>query len=137
MYQNSFRLLQIFHHYIKTCNKHSCRSFLKSTIYISLKQIQIKCHCFCNPRGFPFQVLTTKVVSSVTSPVVQWLRLCASNSRCVGLILSLRTKIPHASWHNQSKKMLSGKIMPFPLCHYPHINAYFPHILSKLQAQIF
>ena len=132
MYQNSFRLLQIFHHYIKTYNKRSCRSFLKSAIYISLKQIQIKCNCFCNPRGFPFQVLTTKMLFRVTSLVVQWWRLCASNSRWVGLILSLRTKIPYASWHNQSENMLSGKIMPLSLWHSPHINAYFLHILSKL-----
>ena len=109
----------MFHHYIKTCNKHSCRSFLKSTIYISLKQIQIKCHCFCHPRGFPFQVLTTEMLCRGTSPVVQWLRLCASNSRGVGLILSLGTEIPHASWHNQSKKCSQEKsrLFPFAIIH--------------------
>ena len=59
------------------------------------------------------------MLSRGTSLVVQWLRLCASNSRGVGLILSLGTEIPHASGHNQSKKRSQEKscLFPFAIIH--------------------
>ena len=37
-------------------------------------------------------------------PVVQWLRLCASNAGGAGSIPGQGTKIPHASWHGQKLK---------------------------------
>ena len=43
----------------------------------------------------------TKVDSIGTSLVVQWLRLCASSARDVGLIPGWGTKIPHAMWSGQ------------------------------------
>ena len=39
-----------------------------------------------------------------TSLVVQWLRLCASNSGGTGSIPGQGTKSPHAAWHGQKKK---------------------------------
>ena len=38
-----------------------------------------------------------------TSLVVQWLRLCASNTGDVGLISGQGTKMPHAGWYSKKK----------------------------------
>ena len=40
-----------------------------------------------------------------TSLAVQWLRLQVSTGEGVGLICGPRTRIPHATLHNQQKEM--------------------------------
>ena len=40
--------------------------------------------------------------------MAQWLRLHASDTRCMGLILGLGTKIPHATWCGQKGKKAWG-----------------------------
>ena len=44
------------------------------------------------------------IISLGTSPVVQWLDLCASTAWGMGSIPSWGTKILQAMWHSQEKK---------------------------------
>ena len=44
------------------------------------------------------------IISLGTSPVVQWLDLCASTAGGMGSIPSWGTKILQAMWHSQEKK---------------------------------
>ena len=44
-----------------------------------------------------------------TSPVVQWLRLCASTEEGTGSMLGQGTKIPHVAWHGQKKSSSSRR----------------------------
>ena len=44
-------------------------------------------------------------MTSETSPVVQWLRLCASNAGDTGSIPGDETKIPRVVWNGPPKQM--------------------------------
>ena len=47
-----------------------------------------------------------------TSPVVRWLRLCASNAGGVGSIPGQGTKTPHATKHDQKTRTKKKKKKP-------------------------
>lgn len=66
-----------------------------------------------------------------TSLVVQLLRFCTYNVEGLGLIPDWGTMIPHATWHNQKKKMKNMHAGPIFHCTFLKKHKYAENITRR------